>query len=206
MLIQGEFTPGEPIRVDQVAGRFGVSPLPVREALRVLVAEGRVVYTAHRGYRLATLSFSDVEENFLMCRLLEGEALRRGVPRMGDAGVRRMRGLLERLESAPGEMPLWERVAVHQDFHFVPVEYAQLPRIEATLRQLWDHTDHYRSLYFFHDERQASLVYQDHHDLVDACATGDGEAAVAVMDRHRHNVLERMRSVMTGGDGSPDSP
>jgi DNA-binding GntR family transcriptional regulator len=203
MLIRGEFTPGEPIRVDQVAGTFGVSPLPVREALRVLVAEGRVVYNAHRGYRMATLSFSDVEENFLMCRLLEAEALRRGVPRMGAEGVSRMRALLERLESAPGEMPLWERVTVHQDFHFVPVEYARLPRMEATLRRLWDHTDHYRSLYFFHDERQASLVYQDHHDLVDACATGDGDAAVAVMDRHRHNVLDRVRFVMTESGDAP---
>ncbi len=196
MLIKGELTPGQPIRVDQVANRFGVSPLPVREAMRVLVTEGRVEYSPHRGYRVASLSISDVEQNFLMCQLLEGEALRRGVPRMGAEAVSRMRTLLERLESAPGEVPLWERVTVHQDFHFVPVEYAGLPRMLATLRQLWDHTDHFRSLYFFHDERQESLVYQDHHDLVEACASGDGARAVAVMDRHRGHVLERVRVVM----------
>jgi DNA-binding GntR family transcriptional regulator len=203
MLIQGEFAPGDPIRVDQMAHRFRVSPLPVREALRVLVTEGRVAYSAHRGYRLASLSFADVQENFLMCRLLEAEALLRGVPRMGEEGVSLMRGLLERLESAPGEFPLWERVAIHQDFHFVPVHFAGLPRMETTLRRLWDHTDHFRSLYFFHDERQASLVYQDHHDLVDACASGDAALAVAVMDRHRDNVLERVRVSMTEGEPTP---
>lgn len=206
MLIKGRFTPGDPMRVDQMAGEFGVSALPVREALRVLVAENRVVYSPHRGYRVASLSFSDVEENFLMCRLLEGEALRRGVPRMGAEGVGEMQALLDRLESAPGEVPLWERVAVHQNFHFVPVEYAGLPRILATLRQLWDTTDHFRSLYFFHDERQETLVYEDHHELVRACASGDGDRAVEVMDRHRDHVLARVRFVMEGGvvgEGSP---
>jgi DNA-binding GntR family transcriptional regulator len=196
-LIRGRFAPGEHIRVDQMAGEFGVSALPVREALRVLVAEERVDYSPHRGYRLSSLDIQGVEEVFLMCRLLEAEALRRGVPLMGAAGVRRMTALLERLETEAAELPLWERVAIHQDFHFVPVEHADLPRIEALLRRLWSHTDHYRSLYFFHDADQESIVNRDHHELVEACATGDGELAVAVSDRHREHVIERVRKAMS---------
>jgi DNA-binding GntR family transcriptional regulator len=196
VLIRGRFKPGDYIRVDQMAAEFGVSALPVREALRVLVAEERVDYSPHRGYRLSSLDRQGVEEVFLMCRLLEAEALRRGVPLMGAKGVQRMRALLERLET-DAELPLWERVATHQDFHFVPVEYADLPRIEALLRRLWGHTDHYRSLYFFHDADQASIVNDDHHELVDACATGDGELAVAVSDRHREHVIARVRLAMS---------
>jgi DNA-binding GntR family transcriptional regulator len=195
LVIQGRFDPGAPIRVDQMASEFGVSALPVREGLRVLVAEGRVEYSPHRGYRMGKLSFADVEEIFLMCRILEGEGLRRGVPEMGTEGVSAMQSLLDRLE-ASGTLPLWERVTIHQDFHFVPLQYAGLPRIEQTLRQLWDHTDHYRSLYFFHDDQQASLVYEDHHELVRACAAGDGDRAVDVMDRHRDHVIDRVRVVM----------
>jgi DNA-binding GntR family transcriptional regulator len=195
LLIEGRFEPGAPIRVDQMAAEFGVSALPVREGLRVLVAEGRVEYSPHRGYRMGKLSLPDIEEIFLMCRILEGEGLRRGVPQMGTPGVTAMQALLDRLE-ASGRRPLWERVAIHQDFHFVPLQYAGLPRIESTLRQLWDHTDHYRSLYFFHDDQQASLVYEDHHELVRACAAGDGDLAVEVMDRHRDHVIDRVRVVM----------
>jgi DNA-binding GntR family transcriptional regulator len=195
-LIKGRFAPGDHIRVDQMASEFGVSPLPVREALRVLVAEERVDYSPHRGYRVSSLDLQGVEEIFLMCRLLEAEALRRGVPLMGRAGVERMRVLLDRLEREAAGLPLWERVAIHQDFHFVPVEYAELPRIEALLRRLWGHTDHYRSLYFFHDGNQASIANEDHHALVEACATGDGEVAIAVSDRHRAHVIERVRLAM----------
>jgi DNA-binding GntR family transcriptional regulator len=198
-LIKGRFAPGDHIRVDQMAAEFGVSALPVREALRVLVAEERVDYIPHRGYRLSSLDLQGMEEIFLMCRLLEAEALRRGVPLMGPTGVERMRVLLERLEREATSLPLWERVAIHQDFHFVPVEYAALPRIETLLRRLWGHTDHYRSLYFFHDADQASIVNEDHHAFVEACATGDGELAVAVSDRHRAHVIERVRLAMSIG-------
>src|SRR5215218_9771154 len=148
-LIEGRLVPGDVIGVDQLAREFEISALPVREAVRVLVAEGRVDHHPHRGYRVRGLAYGDVEEIYLMCGLLEGEALRRGVPRLGTAGLTRMRSLLTQLE-AESDVALWQRVAIHQDFHFVPIEAAALPRVTATLRRLWEHTDHYRSLHFFH--------------------------------------------------------
>jgi DNA-binding GntR family transcriptional regulator len=195
LLIQGRFAPGDVIGVDQLAREFGVSALPVREAVRVLVAEGRVEHLPHRGYRVRRLAYADVEEIYLMCRVLEGEALRRGVPLMGFEGVLRMQDLLDRFESE--DLPLWQRVATHQDFHFVPIESSGLPRLTSTLRRLWDHTDHYRSLHFFHGQDDAPAIDHDHHELVAACTAGDGELAVTVMDRHRQHVLERFRTAMS---------
>lgn len=194
-LIEGTLTPGDVIGVDQLAREFEISALPVREAVRVLVAEGRVEHSPHRGYRVRRLEYGDVEEMYLMCSLLEAEAIRRGVPRMGASEIERMRSLLGQLET-DGGLPLWQRVAVHQDFHFVPMEPAGLPRIIATLRRLWEHTDHYRSLHFFHGRDGSPVVYHDHHELLRACETGDGEQAVAIMDRHREHVLALFRAAM----------
>ncbi len=137
-LIKGRFSPGDPIRVDQIAAEFGISALPVREALRVLLAEGRVQYAPHRGYRVTTLTLAEVEEIFVMCGLLEGEALRRGVPRLDAAGIKRIRALLGKLLSPARTASAWDIAASHQAFHFVPIEYARLPRIEAELRRLKD--------------------------------------------------------------------
>lgn len=194
-LIEGRLRPGDVIGVDQLAREFKISALPVREAVRVLVAEGRVDHSPHRGYRVRSLDYADVEEIYLMCSLLEGEALRRGVPRAGAEGIARMRSLLGELEADVG-MPLWQRVAIHQDFHFVPMEAADLPRITATLRRLWQHTDHYRSLHFFHGHDDSPVVYHDHHELLRACETGDAEQVVAMMDRHREHVLKLFRAAM----------
>ncbi|HET6550185.1 MAG TPA: GntR family transcriptional regulator [Solirubrobacter sp.] len=191
-LIRRRYAPGDPIRVDQVAANFGISALPVREAMRVLLAEGRVQYEPHRGYRVTTLTLADVEEIFLMCGLLEAEALRRGVPALDSAGIKRMRSLLGKLLSPPRSASTWELASIHQDFHFVPIEYARLPRLEAEMRGLWDHTDHYRGVYLFNDADVVGPMNDEHVAIADACAAGDAKLAVALAHTHRAHALAHL--------------
>lgn len=191
-LIKGRFEPGDPVRVDQIAAEFGVSALPVREAMRVLLAEGRVQYTSHKGYRVTALTTADVEEIFLMCGVLEGEALRRGVPLLEDAGVARMQDLLAQLESPAETASVWDIAASHQDFHFVPIEYAGLNRMQSELRRLWDHTDHYRALYLFGDAELMETMNTEHREIAAACADRDAERVVALTDAHRRDALSHL--------------
>lgn len=188
-LIQGRFEPGDPIRVDQVAAEFGISALPVREALRVLLAEGRVQYASHRGYRVTELTSQDVVEIFLMARLLEAEAIRQGVLAFDDAAAERMAGLLDKLVSPPESATVWELAELHTEFHFVPISCARLPRMEAELRRLWDHTDHYRSLYLFHDPEILRVMHEEHRQILDACVAGEADRAVELMELHRQHAL-----------------
>ncbi len=196
-LIRGELQPGDRIRADLVAEELGVSVIPVREALRVLLAESRVELEPHRGYRVTVLSPDQIREIFLICSLLEGEALRRGVPAMDAASDARMLALLAQLEAAPSvasatDETLWPLVAVHQDFHFVPMDGAGLPRLLSELRRLWDHTDHYRTLYLFTDESAYAPMNAEHRAICEACLARDVEAAVRLNDGHRDDVLERI--------------
>lgn len=188
-LIRGRYAPGDRVRVDHVAADLGISAFPVREALRVLLAEGRVQYAPHRGYRVSQLTFEQVEEISLMCGLLEAEAVRRGVEALDEAGAERMRSLLRTLLAPPRRASVWDLVTVHQEFHFVPIEYARLPLIEAELRRLWDHTDHSRSLYLFGDSEAKKRMDAAHAAIADACAARDAERAVALIAEHRRQAL-----------------
>jgi DNA-binding GntR family transcriptional regulator len=192
-LLRGRLRPGDPIRVDQIAVRLGVSSGPVREALRVLLAEGRVAYEPHRGYRVTRLTSEDVEEIFLICGLLEAEALRRGVRAMASDDVARMDVLLNKLQRLPAGEDIWNVVSIHRDFHFVPFSRAGLPRLESELRRLWDHTDHYRGLFFFGDEDIYGKMQEEHVEIAAACAARDASAAVMLMNRHRANALDGFR-------------
>ena len=177
-LIRGQLQPGDRIRADLVAEDLGVSVIPVREALRVLLAESRVELEPHRGYRVTVLSPAQIGEIFLICRLLEGEALRRGVPAMDEpptrgcwrcwASWRRRRPCVD-----VSDETLWPLVTAHQDFHFVPMECAGLPRLVSELRRLWDHTDHYRSLYLFTDESAYAPMNAEHRAICEACLARD---------------------------------
>lgn len=205
-LIRGRYQPGDRIRVDHVAEALGISALPVREALRVLLAEGRLQYEPHRGYRVSELTPEDVEDIYLMCRLLEAEALRRGVPALDDAGIERIERALALLESPPASASLWEMVSIHQEFHFVPIEYAKRPRIEAELRRLWDHTDHYRPLYLFGDESAVDEMNRDHRAIAAACATRDAGRAIALLNQHRQHALAHLFPQATPPNDKKENP
>lgn len=185
----GRFRPGDRIRVDQVAAELGVSGVPVREALRVLLAEGRVELSPHRGYTVTVLSAEEIEEIFLICRLLEAEAIRRGVAAMGSEGASEMRAYLSQLETLSEAAPMWDKLAIHREFHFVPIRRAGLPRFEEELRRLWDHTDHLQGLYFYRDETAHRDMTPDHEAILVACERGEAELAVRLMDEHRAHAL-----------------
>ncbi|GAB3908900.1 hypothetical protein GCM10029964_109490 [Kibdelosporangium lantanae] len=80
LILTGEMAAGAPIRQDALAERFGVSRVPLREALRTLEGEGQVTYRPHHGYQVANLSMADLLEVYRIRELLETEATRLAVP------------------------------------------------------------------------------------------------------------------------------
>src|SRR5436305_3094175 len=116
-LIRGDLKPGDRVRADLVAADHGLSVIPVREALRVLLAESRVELEPHRGYRVTMLTGAQVAELFLICGLLEREALLRGVPAIGPDDDARMAALLAQLDAAAAapsvtDDTVWQLVAM----------------------------------------------------------------------------------------------
>lgn len=86
-IVSGELRPGEPIRQSALAERFGVSRVPLREALKILEGEGQVTYRPHRGYVVTELNMDDLLEVYRIRELLEGEAARRAVPRLSETDI-----------------------------------------------------------------------------------------------------------------------
>lgn len=96
----GVFRSGDWLRQEVLAREFGVSVPPVREALKTLEAEGQVVYTPHRGYFVASMSYRELAENYRIRELLETEAISRAVPVLGTADVERMAEAVHDMERA----------------------------------------------------------------------------------------------------------
>src|SRR3982750_1028960 len=82
--------PGGALRQEELAERFGVSRLPVRDALLRLEAQGLVHVFPNRGAFVISLSADDVREVYEMRVLLEGDMLERAVPKIGEDDWRRI--------------------------------------------------------------------------------------------------------------------
>jgi DNA-binding GntR family transcriptional regulator len=84
-ILAGHYAPGAPLLQDSIAAEFGVSKIPVREALVQLKSEGLVDIFAHRGFQVRPMSAAEVDEVFSLRLAIEPEAVAKGVKLASDA-------------------------------------------------------------------------------------------------------------------------
>src|ERR1700751_4881575 len=86
-ILDGSYRPGERIRQEDVAARSGASRIPVREALRMLAAEGLVTLVANSGAWVTRLTMAECAELYLIRERLVPLRLRGRMPRLGGGGI-----------------------------------------------------------------------------------------------------------------------
>src|SRR5437868_3185775 len=108
-ILRGHYPEGEPLRQDALASELGVSRIPVREALRQLEAEGLVTFAPHRGAVVSSLSIDEITELFELRAEVEGELLRRAIPKMTAADHAQVSDILDDYERAlaRGDVAVW---------------------------------------------------------------------------------------------------
>jgi DNA-binding GntR family transcriptional regulator len=194
-ILTGVLGPGDQIVQEALAERYGVSRVPVREALKTLESEGQVVYHPHRGYFVAELSVADLLEVYRLRVILESEAIHHAVPRLTDASVEALAGLLADVDAAAARDDVIAMTAANRRFHFAIFDAAGLPRLSRILRQLWEATDAYRALYFS-APRNRERVAGEHARMLAALRARDADALVALHDEHRENSVEAVTSLL----------
>jgi DNA-binding GntR family transcriptional regulator len=191
----GELIPGSPLRQDELAAELGVSRVPLREALRMLEAEGQVSYTAHRGYRVADLHIDDLAEIYHLRGLLEDDLARRSV-RTGSTAlveaVRQAHGRLAAVESADAPDPA-ALAAANRAFHWAILRPG--PRAERILAMLWDASDAYRARWFA-DPGNVARGAGEHAEVMAAVAAGEAESVVRLLAAHRTGAVEALREAL----------
>ncbi|WP_100812112.1 GntR family transcriptional regulator [Microbacterium sp. BR1] len=191
-ILDGEYTPGERIRQDELAERHGASRLPVREALRMLEAEGLVTLVANTGAWVSTLSAEECQELYLVRERLEPLLLGMNVPFVTDQEIQRLQVLADRMnDSADVE----EFLMLDREFHLTGIDHANTSVLTDLVKSLWNRTQHYRraATRLFWNEGDSS-VHHDHQLLVGALRRRDADDAELLLARHiRRSRLELSR-------------
>jgi DNA-binding GntR family transcriptional regulator len=184
MILQGDLAPGSVIPMDEIAKSFGVSRVPVRDALRILEGEALVTSQAHKGYRVSRLDMSDLAEINGIRHILETDAINRAAERLTDDHVSEMAELFERMVALEqsGDLATW--VDVHRQFHFVLFNVTESSVELRALHTLWNASDLYRAEYL-HSESARKKSSAQHRQLLEAVRSGEVGQMVEVMDAHR---------------------
>ena len=198
-ILRGVAAPGQALRQEELAERFGVSRLPVRDALLRLEAQGLVHVYPNRGAFVISLTSNEVREVYEMRILLEGDILERAVPRMtGDDWRRIDAAHAESVRSANG--PEW--VEGDWAFHRALYAPADRPRQLATIEQLRGTVARYWTVRDALPSRSAEWL-ADHDAIVEACRARSSVAARRRLGDHLHRAMEavlaRMAEDAAGG-------
>jgi DNA-binding GntR family transcriptional regulator len=194
----GRLRPGEQVRQDALAERFGVSRVPLREALKILEGEGAVTYAPHRGYFVAELSLADLEEVYRIRELLEEEAVRAAVARLSDGDLDDLANLVFLCERAAEDGDVAAMTAANRRLHFALYEASDRPRLVRLVRILWDATDVYRALYYAEAANRAR-VEAEHRGVLAALRRRDADTAVLLLAEHRDHAVAHVRAVLDAG-------
>jgi DNA-binding GntR family transcriptional regulator len=200
-ILTGALRPGEPIRPDALAAELDVSRVPVREALKVLEGEGQVAYRPHHGYTLAELRLADLREIYRIRQLLEDEAARVALTRLGQEELARMREAIREMESL-GQGDVATMAVANRRFHLALLSAAHAPHLLHHIRLLWNASDHYRSVYYLHPPHRRQ-VHKDHRRILEAASARDEGALLAALDEHRARAIEGLtRTLKEDPDGT----
>ncbi len=201
-ILDGELRPGRRVNQEAWAERAGVSLIPLREALRALAGEGLVTYRPRRGYAVTELDLDELEEVYRLRRLLESDALRRGVGRATESDLRALEDAADACASAGQAGDVAGQLAANRRFHDLLHGLAG-SRPEARLIDiLWDSTEAYRALYYVLPG-EAAAADAAHRAILTAVAAADADAVVRLQDAHRGRALERLRASLRGEAEGP---
>lgn len=200
-ILRGRIRFGDRLRIHDLASRYGVSHMPVREALRVLAGEGLIVTEPNRGAHLRPVDRAFVEDLFDIRAAIEMMLARRAAERRSPEQLLQLIDIERTLEGHVERGEYATIPAVNRDFHLVVNQAAGNPGALSLVdgqwllvAALWNEVGN--------PPARFQSVVDDHRHLIVAIERRDGAGAAALMGAHiekaRQDLLARMAMLAAG--------
>ncbi|WEH37053.1 GntR family transcriptional regulator [Streptomyces sp. AM 4-1-1] len=195
-ILDGTYSPGYRLVVNQLARETGVSTIPLREAVRRLQSDGLVEVVRNIGARVAEFDATQVEHSLQILARLEGYATRISAPHMEPGHIAESRrinvGMTEALENFdPASF-----TALNRDFHFSIYLHCPDRRLKALLESEWARLDHMRRSTFTYVPGRARRSVEEHERMLDLIAMdADPHEIERVACNHKIATAEALHDV-----------
>jgi DNA-binding GntR family transcriptional regulator len=182
LILHDGLLPGDRIRQEEIAERFGTSRLPVREALRMLEADGLVEHEPNKGASVPRLSMHEVDVVYRMRERLEPLALTESVPLLTDDDLAHLEEVQCQIEANDD---LDRFLDLDREFHLGTYSGCRIDPLNAMVIRLWNSTQHYRRAYVaLGGKARMWVVNAEHRLLLDAVVRRDTTDAERFLEGH----------------------
>lgn len=187
-ILRGIFQEGQSLRQDEIAAQFGVSRIPVREALRQLEAEGLVTLQLNRGATVSALSPAEAQEIFEIRVALETTAIQLAIPQLTESDLEKAAVILDATHQTT-DAARWAKL--NWEFHSTLYTPSDRPRLLAMIKTLHLNIDRYVRLQM-EQMNYLEKSQKEHYQLLDACRQRDAKTAVKLLKRHIETAGEQL--------------
>ena len=193
MIIQGELEPGQKISEKALCDRFGVSRTPLREAIKILAADGFLDLTPHRGASVVKLSLKDFEEALPIMGALDAVAGELACQNATDAEIEELAALTDRMTERFKAGDLMGYYKLNSRIHELIMEMARNPTLTQTMRVLSERMRRARYELAMAPARWAQAV-DEHQAMVKAIQNRKGVQLGRIMKVHVIHKLQDLQA------------
>lgn len=189
------YASGNRLVLGQIASKLGISVVPVREAIRLLEAEGVVTFEMHIGAQVAQLDAADYEATMESLSVLEGFATAISRPFITSQDLAHLRALNEELGECVKHFDPMNFTRLNFEFHAALLKNCPNPQILDIVRKSWARLRCLRETTFRFAPGRAQQSMVEHSALLDLIESGAGQLTVELAVRdHRLATLNSFQA------------
>jgi DNA-binding GntR family transcriptional regulator len=200
-IIDGRLEAGQWLRQETLAQELGVSQMPVREALKRLVAEGLAVRIPYKGVKVVEFSPEDIVDICTLRLVLEGLAVRLATPLITTKELERLKEILRELEGYTSQEQIARRRQLNAEFHLCISQASGRQYLVRLLETLWRW---FPSVILYEGTlRQEELLpdrmdreIREHWAILEALERRDAQQAEEETRRHIRNLSQELTEVL----------
>ena len=194
-IFNGIYVPGYRLVMDALSRELGISPVPIREAIRRLEAEGWVEYRPNAGAQVAAVDASKYEEDMTVLALLEGYATALASSHLDSEDVKHLREINASMHNAlqSTDIPAFSRL--NKRFHFFIYDHCHNDYLIELLRATWDRLEVRGHTDFSYIPQRSWISIEEHTRLLDLIEQHASQDEIEQMIRdHKLRTYEVYRS------------
>jgi DNA-binding GntR family transcriptional regulator len=189
-ILDGVYGPGYRVVIDTLAAEFGVSALPVREAIRRLEAEGLVVFRPNAGALVTPAEPGLFDEEMTVLAVLEGYATRLTAPILTEEDTAKLTQINEQMTEAIERLDPLTFGRLNQEFHALIYDRCPNTALVEMMRGVARRLDAIRRTVFVQIPYRGSASVVEHRELIALIVAGAPAAEVeAVARQHKLNTV-----------------
>lgn len=195
-ILDGAIKPGDRLVQRELAERFKISRMPIRDALRKLEAEGFIEHISHKGMIVRGFNVNEIEEIYQLRQHLECLAIEACIKNISESKIEELKAIIHALEHREQDSSSVEQ-QVLDDIDGLMIAEANMPILKDFLQTLRERLHRYRTINVSHYARRVSAL-QEHKEILAAIVARDLLKARAHVICHIENSYRQLKKSMDG--------